>query len=99
MTNDGEIVLCCFLWSHEGHEAELTAYEDRVLAFIPDAGGEVLQRVSSDGKDGRPHEVQLYRFPSQIAIDAYIADPRRTVLAPQRDRAIARTEVFPVSPL
>ena len=94
---DGEIVLCCFLWAHDGREAELTAYESRVLAFVQDAGGEVLSRVASDGSDGHPHEIQVFRFVSQAALDTYLNDPRRTALAAERDYAIARTELFPVS--
>jgi hypothetical protein len=98
MTDDGgEIVLCCLLWSHDGTEDDLTTYEDRVLALVPDTGGEVVQRVASDGADGSPNEVQVFRFPSQHALDAYLDDPRRTALAAERDRVIARTQLFPVS--
>lgn len=97
MANPGDqIQLCCFLWAHPGQEAALTAYEDRVLALVPEHGGTVLQRAVSDGADGRPHEVQLYRFAGQAGLDSYLADPRRTALAEERDRVVARTEVFPV---
>ena len=46
--------------------------------------------------DGRPHEVQLYRFAGQRELDGYLADPRRTALTAERDRVVARTELFPV---
>ena len=59
--------------------------------------GAVLQRARSDGADGRPHEVQLYRFANQDSIDAYLADHRRVALADERDRVVARTELFPVA--
>ncbi|MFE6994527.1 hypothetical protein ACFVAE_01065 [Microbacterium sp. NPDC057659] len=91
-----EVLLCCLLWAVDGRSAELTAYEDAVLAFIPEHGGEVVQRASGNGSGEHPDEVQLYRFPSQSALDSYLADPRRTALAAQRDAAIARTELFPV---
>ena len=55
---DDQIQLCCLLWAHLGQEAGLTAYEDRVLALVPEHGGSVLQRAVSDGAAGRPHEVQ-----------------------------------------
>lgn len=97
MTNDIEIELCCFLWAHEGEALSLSAYEDRVLALVPAHGGEVIRRAVSDGSNGRPHEVQLFRFPNQTALDAYLADPARLALANDRDQAIARTELFPVS--
>jgi len=60
-------------------------------------GGEVVQRVSGNGADGCPDEVQIFRFPLQQALTAYLDDPRRTTLADERDRAIARTELFPVT--
>ena len=41
-------------------------------------------------------EIQLFEFPSTEALDAYMADPRRTALASERDRAIARTEIINV---
>lgn len=96
MTNDEEIRLCCLLWAQPGQEAGLTAYEDKVLALVPEHGGAVLQRAASDGAAGRPHEVQLYRFTGQAELDGYLADPRRTALTAERDRVVARTELFPV---
>ena len=66
--SDGEVLLCCLLWAHEGRVQELTAYEDAVLALIPEHDGEVIRRAQSDGADGHPHEVQLYRFASQEAL-------------------------------
>lgn len=96
MTNhDAEIRLCCLLWAQPGQEAGLRAYEDKVLALVPEHGGTV-QRAVSDGADGRPHEVQLYRFAGQRELDGYLADPRRTALTEERDRVVARTELFPV---
>jgi hypothetical protein len=35
--------------------------------------------------------------PDQTALDAYLVDPRRTALTEERDRVIARTELFPVT--
>ncbi|GMA93212.1 hypothetical protein GCM10025881_00360 [Pseudolysinimonas kribbensis] len=50
----------------------------------------------SEGADGTPHEVQIIEFADREAMDAFLGDPRRTVLAPERDRVVARTELFPV---
>lgn len=77
-------------------ETALAEYEDAVLALVGEHGGEVLQRMRGDGRDGTPLEVQLYKWPSAHAREAYMADPRRTAMSVQRDRAIARTDVFPV---
>lgn len=97
MTDSDAMTLCCFLWAHDNRAAALTDYETRVLAFVADAGGEVVSRVATDGADGKPHEIQIFRFPSQHSFDTYMTDPRRTALAAERDLAIARTELFPVS--
>ena len=90
---------CCLLWAHPGQENGLAAYEDAVLALVPEHRGEVLQRVRSDGAAGRPYEVQVFRFAGQDALDSYLTDPRRTALAVERDRVVARTELFPVEVL
>ena len=93
------LTLCVLLWPHEGHEAELVAYEDRALPLVADHGGRVLQRVRAAGADpsgAQPFEVHVIEFPSPTALDAYLADDRRAALADHRDRAIARTELLPV---
>lgn len=97
MTDTAPVLLCCLLWAHPGQEDALTAYEDEVLALLPDHGA-AAQRVRSAVAVAadQPTEVQLYRFPSQQALDAYLSDPRRLALADRRDAAIARTELFPV---
>jgi hypothetical protein len=91
------LTLCCLLWAHPGQEAALVAYEDRVLALLPDHSATLLSRVRSDGADGHPLEVQLFEFPSQSSLDGYLADERRTALSGDRDVAIARTELINVS--
>jgi uncharacterized protein (DUF1330 family) len=53
-------------------------------------------RAPGGGADGQPAEIQFLDFPSQAALDAYMADPRRTALAADRDRAVARTEIIDV---
>jgi uncharacterized protein (DUF1330 family) len=84
------------LWSHPGMDDALSAYEDSVLALVGEHGGTVLQRARSDGEENRPIEIQLYEWPSEAAMDAYMSDPRRTALAADRDRSVARTEIIRV---
>jgi len=91
-----EVTLCVLLWARPGTEDGLISYEDQVLSLVPGHGGRVLQRARSGGTDGQPLEVQLLEFPSAAALDAYLADDRRTALAADRDRVIARTEVIQV---
>ncbi len=92
----GTLTLCCLLWAAPGAATDLRRYEDAVLALLPDHGGRVVQRARGDGADGRPHEVQLLVLPDAEALDRYVADPRRLALAHERDRVVARTELFPV---
>ena len=90
------IRLCCLLWARGGEAEALHAYEDRVLRLISEHGGEVVHRAIADDAPGQPDEVQLFRFPDQASLDAYMNDERRTALGAERDAAVARTEVFPV---
>ncbi len=92
-----QLELCVLLWAHPGHEAELIAYEDRVLALVPGHGGTVLQRARSTGGPVHPLEVQFYSFPSEAALQAYLADDRRVALAAERDRVVSKTELIRVS--
>jgi hypothetical protein len=92
------VSLCALLWSHPGKTVELHAYEDRVLAFVPAHAGRVVHRMSTDGADGQPHEVQFFEFESQAALDGYLNDERRLALSAQRDEAIARTELSYLRP-
>ena len=94
--SDAPIELCCLLRALPGAEDAMTAYEDKVTALVHAHGGELLSRVIGDGADGNPHEVHVYRFPNQAAIDAYMVDPRRVALAGERDRTVASTVLFPV---
>lgn len=91
-----EILLCCLIWAREGLADDMHAYESDVLTLIPEHGGEVLSRALCDGADGHPDEVQFYRFASQDALDSYLSDPRRGAQAAERERVVARTELFPV---
>jgi uncharacterized protein (DUF1330 family) len=84
------------LWAHPGAGDMLVAYEDEVLPLVAKHGGKVLQRGRTDGVDGRPLEIQLLEFPSAQAFDAYMANPRRTALASERQAAIDRTELISV---
>jgi uncharacterized protein (DUF1330 family) len=91
-----KVTLCVLLWARPGAEDGLIAYEDTVLDLVPGHGGRVLQRARGSGADGQPLEIQLLEFPATAALDAYMTDDRRTALAAERDRVIARTDVIQV---
>ncbi len=92
-----DVTLCVLLWARPGREADLRRYEDQVLALLADHDGQVIQRaeVAGDHGDG-PAEVQILQLASETALEEYMSDPRRTVLADQRDAAIERTDVLRV---
>ncbi|WP_425955668.1 hypothetical protein [Xylanimonas sp. McL0601] len=100
--DDLPLTLCVLLWPLPGQDDALTAYEDAVLALLPDHGARLVSRVrrtASDGPAGDgPLEVQVIELPSGEALAAYMADPRRTALAVDRDAAIARTQILDVEP-
>jgi hypothetical protein len=92
-----EVNLCVLLWAHEGHDAELTAYEDQVLGWLGEHDGKVIQRARSvAGDDSEPTEVQLLRFASEAALDGFMNDTRRAMLAEEREKVIAMTGVMRV---
>lgn len=97
-------MLCVRLWPYPGMEAALVAYEDSVLALLPEHGARLIARVrAGDGDqetaaadaeaDGHPFETQIIELPNDAALDAYLRDPRRSAASDVRDSAIARTEI------
>lgn len=103
------VLLSVVLWAQPGEAAALVDYEDRVLTLLADHGARVVHRVRAVAGTGagaergvdadEPTEVHLLEFPSEDAFAAYMADKRRLALAPQRERAIARTLVVRVEPV
>lgn len=91
------IRLCVLLWARPGAAEDLAAYEDKVLALLGEHGGRVVRRARTDGRDPAPTEIQLIEFSSQAGYDGYMADERRTALAAERDAAVARTDIHPVT--
>ena len=91
------VTLCVLLWARLGKDVELAAYEDAVLALLADHGGRLLQRVRPVGGRDEPTEVQLLQFPSEDALEAFMADERRTARQVERDAAVDRTEVLRVN--
>ena len=77
----GLVQLCVLLWPQPGADALLVAYEDKVLALVPDHGGRVLAHARvRDRDEGAPSEVHVLEFPSEAALDAYMRDERRVAL-------------------
>ena len=90
------VTLLVQLWAVPGHEHLLVEYEDQVLPRLAPHGARILQRVRAADANHGPLEAHILEFPSEGALDAYMADPERLALADLRDRAIARTELVRV---
>jgi hypothetical protein len=96
------VTLCVLLWSRPGQDEALVAYEDAVLALLPDHRGRLVQRARTVRRahaaaaPDEPLEVQLIEFADEASLDGFMADERRVALADQRDWAVARTEVLRV---
>jgi uncharacterized protein (DUF1330 family) len=90
------VTLCVLLWPHDGREADLVAYEDRVLGMVSDHGGRVLQRLRTGGAGDGPLEIHVIRFEAEDGLAAYLADERRQALAGVRDSAISQFRVLRV---
>ena len=88
------ITLGVLLWARPGLQADLTSYEDEVLALLVEHGGRLVARLRSSGEDGAPTETQLITFAGGAGYESYLADPRRTGLAGERDRVIERTQLY-----
>ncbi len=94
------LTLLVQLWSQPGNEQLLIEYEDQVLGRLAAYGARIRQRVRATDagaaqSDG-PFEAHVLEFPSEGALDAYMADPERLALSSLRERAIARTELLRV---
>ena len=66
-----------------------------VMAGGTDEAQRRLIFTTKDAPNG-PFEAHILEFPSDAALDAYMADPERARLSELRDRAIARTDVLRV---
>jgi uncharacterized protein (DUF1330 family) len=90
------VTLCVLLTPVPGREARLVAYEDRVLELLATHGARVLSRLRNTEAGAGPFEVHVLEFPSEDALEDYLADPARAALAAERDESIARTDLLRV---
>ncbi|SFO53697.1 hypothetical protein SAMN05216330_103508 [Bradyrhizobium sp. Ghvi] len=73
--------------------ADFRAYEDAVLALLPEFNGRLERRLrNSDGT----MEVHIVSFASEAAFQSYRNDPRRTAQAWLLERSSAKLELLPM---
>ncbi len=93
--------LCILLWESAERAGDLAAFEDAVLALLPNHGGRLLTRDRVlDRQDDDPLEIQLIEIPDEEALAGFLRDPVRIDLARThgRDAIIARTQLLRVQP-
>jgi uncharacterized protein (DUF1330 family) len=93
------VTLCVLLTPVGGKEAELVAYEDRVLPMLARHGGHMISRVRRADGGNDPYEVHLIDFPDDDAVAAYLEDPERLALSDMRDEAVLATRIIRVDPI
>ncbi|MER5478147.1 hypothetical protein ABT026_14400 [Streptomyces sp. NPDC002734] len=80
-------------WLAEGGAGAFDVYEGAVLPLLAEYGGRLERRVRT--MDDRL-EVHLVSFPTEDALDAYRADPRRSAAAPLLESSGAEVQLLPV---
>ena len=77
MSNEDDLLLAVVVEMPDGAVADGQGYEDAVLRLLARHGGRLERRLRSiDGVA----EVQIIRFVSPAALDAFMTDPERLAL-------------------
>jgi hypothetical protein len=90
------VKLVVSLWLKTDEVAAFESFERAVARVMAKHGGRidhVVRRAAAERGDG-PFEVHIVSFPDWRSFDAYRADPALQELQPQRERLIARTEIW-----
>lgn len=90
---DGPLLLALVARVPPEGVADFQAYEAAVLPLLADHGGALERRLRKT--DGTV-EIHLVAFPSEAALAAFRADPRRAALAPLVERSDAVFELLQV---
>jgi uncharacterized protein (DUF1330 family) len=97
---DSRVNLVVSLWLKTDDVAAFEAFERSAARVMAAHGGRidrVIRRADAERAD-EPFEVHVVSFPDWSAFDAYRADPGFKELMPQRERLIARTEIWRGAP-
>jgi hypothetical protein len=91
---DAGMTLCAILRVPADGVAAFREYEDAVLPLLRDHNGILQRRLRAE--DGRT-EIHVLWFPSEAALNAYRADPRRAAHAGLFEMSGATAEAMMVS--
>lgn len=90
-------VLVAVLGVRPAARADFEAYERQATAIMRTYGGTIARTIAVAPRaadDFLMKEIHVVTFPDEAAFAAYRADPRLAAAAPQRDAAIASTQIF-----
>lgn len=90
------VSLVVSLWLKSDDVAAFESFERAAARVMAKHGGRidrVVRRAETERGDG-PFEVHVVSFPDWMSFDAYRADPAFKALLPQRERLVARTEIW-----
>ena len=85
------------LFAANGAKEGMKAYEEKALRIFRRHGGEILAAFKPDSKSGdkpAPDEIQILRIRSREDFEKFMNDPDRVGMSDERNRVIAKTEVF-----
>ena len=82
------------LWLRNNDVAAFEAFERNVASIVAAHGGRLENVIRCGGRDGAPFEVHVVTWPNAAAVEAYRNDPRTLALRAERERVIARTEIW-----
>jgi uncharacterized protein (DUF1330 family) len=98
---EGSVTIAFLGHAPPDQAAAAAAYEDAVLPLLADHGAELLYRGRRASAEdvSQPAEVQLIRFPSRAAYDAFLADGRRLALRDEHGEVFTSTAVVELDTL
>jgi len=85
------------LYGKNGIEGEFRDYESKALKLFRRHGGEVVVAyapIRTPGTENTPDEIQILRIENQAMFEKFMQDPERLTLAAERDRVLAKTEIY-----
>ena len=98
--SESRVNLVVSLWLKTDDVGAFESFERAAVHVMANHGGRIdhaVRRADTERGDG-PFEVHVVSFPSWSSFDAYRADPAFKALQPERERLIARTEIWRGAP-
>lgn len=85
------------IFGRQGFRGEFREYETKALDLFRKHGGEVVVAyapIRDVSRAEHPDEIQVLKIAGQSEFEAFLSDPERAKLAPERDAVIRKTEAY-----